>query len=305
MTQSYVRLASLPAARSALRELWRSGGTIGSVHSLGALHEGHGKVIELAAAENDHCVVTIYPNEAQLAPGSRYEYDVERDVAFAVARGATHVITPARGEMYGDSYRTFLDQGECHRRLDATVVPFLFRGMITMCIRWMNFVRPTRAYWGLKDLGQALLVRRAVEDLLLDCEVREVPCVRYRSGIPISSRLMRLDRESLAEVAEVYRALKKGLAVAASGETAASAVRRATEEHLGSVPLRRFRVHYVKLVDAVDFADLDELRFPFILHCAVTNGAINHFDGLLVRRPEDLGGTDVLWLDETYPGEGG
>lgn len=292
---------SLDDARTALRSLWRSRDSIGSVHSLGALHEGHGRVIALAAQENDHCVVTIYPNEAQLAPGTRYEYDPDADIRFAVDHGATHIIAPRRGSMYPSDFLTFLDQGECWQRLDGTVLPLLFRGMITMCIRWMAFVRPTRAYWGLKDIGQTLLVTRAARDLMLDTEIREVPCVRYASGVPISSRLMSLDRDSLKELAGVYRALRAGLAAVIAGETQAEQVRQIVLDGLAAVPLKNFQPHYVKLASASDLSEPTDVRLPFVLHCALTNGTINHFDGFLVRNSAELTDPRTIWLEAEWP----
>ena len=118
-----LHLPSLAAAREPLRQLWASGGAIGSVHTLGALHEGHARVIEMAANENDHVVVTVYPNKAQLAPGTRYRYDLERDVAFAFQHGATHVVSSDDAEMYPPDYVTVLDQGERTSRIDGTVLP--------------------------------------------------------------------------------------------------------------------------------------------------------------------------------------
>ncbi len=297
-----LHLPSLAAAREPLRQLWASGGAIGSVHTLGALHEGHARVIEMAANENDHVVVTVYPNKAQLAPGTRYRYDLERDVAFAFQHGATHVVSSDDAEMYPPDYVTVLDQGERTSRIDGTVLPYLFRGMVTMCLRWILFVRPHRTYWGMKDIGQLLLVRRAVADLLFETEVREVPCVRFRSGIPISSRLLRLDPSSLREVQQVYQALEAGRALALSGETSADAVRKRVYEVLDELPLSRFRPCYVKLADPHDFAELDDVRLPFILTSAVTNEQIFHFDSLLLRTADDLRhGAPVLWLDDEWP----
>ena len=171
-----------------------------------------------------------------------------------------------------------------------------------MCLRWILFVRPHRTYWGMKDIGQLLLVRRAVADLLFETEVREVPCVRFRSGIPISSRLLRLDPSSLREVQQVYQALEAGRALALSGETSADAVRKRVYEVLDELPLSRFRPCYVKLADPHDFAELDDVRLPFILTSAVTNEQIFHFDSLLLRTADDLRhGAPVLWLDDEWP----
>jgi pantoate--beta-alanine ligase len=299
-----VVVGQLEEARAHLRRMWASGEQIGSVHTLGALHEGHARVIETAAAENETVVVTIYPNKAQLAPGTVYRYDAERDADFAFGHGATHVFAPDSEQMYPPHYRTFLDQGECYQRLDGTVVPFLFRGMITMSVRWISLVRPTRTYWGLKDIGQTLLVRRAVEDLFIDTTVREVPCVRQPDGVPVSSRLFGKPAEALAEVARVYQALVAGRETLRGGERRAVAVIAAMRAVLHSPPLQIFRECYVKIAEPLDFTEPDEVTLPCILHIVVTDGAINHFDGLLLRCTDDVRtGPPMCWLDVPVTGE--
>ncbi len=295
-----IHLRSLAEARPVLREHRKSGRTLGGVNTLGALHEGHRRVIRLAAEENDDVVVTIYPNRAQFAPGTQYKYDLERDVAFAFASGATHVISSRDDEMYPSDHGTFLDQGDRTQRLDGTVVPFLFRGMVTMCIRWINFVRPDRTYWGLKDIGQALLVRRAVIDLLIDTQVREVPCIRFTSGIPISSRLLDLDRDSLLEVASVYRALEAARMMVAAGERSTAAVLAGARDALR---LERFQLRSAKIAEAAEFTEPGVIPDgPFILQLVVNNGTINHFDGLLLRSGDDIcNGPATIWLDTEWP----
>jgi pantoate--beta-alanine ligase len=293
-----VIVRDLDEARRQLRLLWASGTEIGSVHTLGALHAGHARVIETAAAENQAVVVTIYPNKAQLTPGTTYRYNLERDAELAFRHGATHVFAPSGDEVYPAHYRTFLDQGECYQRLDGTVVPFLFRGMITMSVRWISFVRPTRTYWGLKDIGQTLLVRRAVEDLFIDTTIRQVPCVRRPDGVPISSRLSGRSASDLAEVARVYEALDAGRRLLAAGERRSSAVIAAMRSVLHSPPLETFRECYVKVAEPQDFSEPDAVTLPCILHIVVTDGTINHFDGLLLRSHDDLQqGPPMWWLE--------
>ena len=179
---------SLADARKGLKELHKQGKTIGSIHTLGALHIGHAQLIELSAKENECTVISIYPNVAQLAPGSKYEYDIDKDCKFAEEHGATHIICPKTEEIYPDDFRTYLDQGECYQRLNGVAVPYLFKGMITMSVRWILFTRPTRTYWGSKDIGQVILVERALKDLFQDdIIVREVPTVRYKSCLLYTS----------------------------------------------------------------------------------------------------------------------
>lgn len=56
---SVVIWKSLKEAKDGLKELHKEDKTIGSIHTLGALHVGHGKLIELSSQENDYTVVSI------------------------------------------------------------------------------------------------------------------------------------------------------------------------------------------------------------------------------------------------------
>ncbi len=270
---------------------------MGSVHTLGALHAGHETCIRLAAQENDAVFVSIYPNKSQLKPGTTYRYDVDADLAAAEAAGATHAIAPADEEMFPDNHRTFLEQGPCYGRMDGSLVPFLFRGMITMSFRWVNLLRPTRAYWGMKDIGQTLLVERAIADFNVPSSVRRVPCVRYRNGIPISSRLAALDSASLNDIAAFNMALHTGLTARRDGMRNTNDVVALMRQEYEAASNGIFSIAYLNGFLPSDFTIPERLDLPFILHGAVTNGEINHFDGILVENETVLrAGPETIWI---------
>jgi pantoate--beta-alanine ligase len=293
-----IHLRSVAEARPVLRDLQRSGDTVGSIHTLGALHHAHGELIQRSAADNDHTIVTIYPNKIQLFPGSVYEYDLDEDVAFAEKCGATVVISSTDAEMYPREYATFLDQGDRARRLNSSVFDYASRGQVTGAIRWISLCRPTVSYFGMKDIEQSLLVRRAVADLMIDCEIRHVPCVRSRAtGIPISSRLRFLPHDRLAEVGAVYHVLQEARLAVASGVNNCDSIAALIQERL-AVSLRTFTVIYVAVVDGEDFAPLASPRLPFVLHCAITDGSLTHFDGLYISTEHELHHSpDMVWVD--------
>jgi pantoate--beta-alanine ligase len=273
--------------------------SIGSVHTLGALHEGHGRLIRIASEENEIVIVTVYPNKIQLFPGSIYNYSIEEDCELAARFGATHVIASSDQEMYPEEYRTLLDQGDAYRRLNSSVFPFATRGQVTGAVRWMILTQPTNSYYGMKDIEQALMVRRAAEDLFLPTNIRFVPCIRHRNGVPISSRLRRVSAEGRVELAAVYEALEKGRSAASMGERDVSTVVRLMAEHLHQ-NVRNFRVIYITVVDTESFAPLQTpLELPFILHIAVQNDDVTHFDGLCLWTVDDLeSGPETIWLDD-------
>ena len=294
---------SLKEAKEGLNKLHKEGKTIGSIHTLGALHIGHGKLIEMSSRENDCTVISIYPNIAQLAPGSKYEYDIEKDCKFAEEHGATHIICPKTEEIYPEDFRTYLDQGECYKRLNGTAQPYLFKGMITMSVRWILFTRPTRTYWGLKDIGQTILVERALKDLFQDdIIVREVPCVRYRSGIAISSRLMNQPKNKIKEFRRLNEACEKARKALLNGETNANEIKDIIRNEITREPLKYFSIEYIKVAKPLDFTEPEQITLPIIFHVDLTDGKKMYFDGLFIRNEEELkNGPPVIWLDEEYP----
>lgn len=294
---------SLKEAKEGLNKLHKEGKTIGSIHTLGALHIGHGKLIEMSSKENDCTVISIYPNIAQLAPGSKYEYDIEKDCKFAEEHGATHIICPKTEEIYPEDFRTYLDQGECYKRLNGTAQPYLFKGMITMSVRWILFTRPTRTYWGLKDIGQTILVERALKDLFQDdIIVREVPCVRYKSGIAISSRLMNQPENKIKEFRRLNEACEKARKALLNGETNANKIKDIIRNEITREPLKYFSIEYIKVAKPLDFTEPEEITLPIIFHVDLTDGKKMYFDGLFIRNEDELrNGPPVIWLDEEYP----
>jgi len=290
-------LHSVAEARPFPRDLWRSGQTIGSVHTLGALHAAHGELIKRSALENEQTIVTVYPNRIQLFPGAVYRYDLDDDIALAEQHGSTVVIASADEEMYPPAYATYIDQGERATRLNSSVFDYASRGQVTGAVRWISLCRPTASYFGMKDIEQSLLVQRAVDDLLIDCDIRHVPCVRDReTGVPVSSRLRFLPLERLQEVGEVYRALELGRRMAAAGEKDPEPILRSLRAYLDQV-LTTFEVVYLTIVDAERFAPVDRVEVPFVIHCAITDGTLSHFDGLCIRDQHDLDhAPEVIWL---------
>lgn len=293
-----VYLASVTEARPYLRELWRSGQTVGSVHTLGALHAAHGELIKRSAAENDQTIVTVYPNKIQLFPGSIYQHDLNADTALAERCGATIVISSEDAEMYPPDYATYIDQGARAQRLNSSVFDYASRGQVTGAIRWISLCRPTVSYFGMKDIEQSLLIQRAVRDLLIDCDIRHVPCVRVRdTGVPVSSRLRFLPPERLQEVGAVYHALNTGRAAIRAGETHHDKVIGAVRDHLEDA-LTTFRLVYLTVVDTEEFTPQERVELPFILHCAITDDTLTHFDGLCIRTYQELESSpEVIWLD--------
>jgi len=203
-----IRLGDLAEWRAARRAL---PGTVGFVPTMGALHPGHASLIERSVAECDHTVLSIYVNPTQFnnaADLDHYPRTLENDLAMAREFGVDTVLTPDYASLYPDGYRYRVDENQFSGTLCGAHRPGHFTGVLTVVMKLLNLVRPTRAYFGEKDYQQYLLIRDMCEAFFMDVEI--VPCatVREPDGLALSSRNMLLDAAGRARAPEFARLLR-------------------------------------------------------------------------------------------------
>jgi pantoate--beta-alanine ligase len=193
-----------------VREALRGAGGVGLVPTMGAFHDGHLALFAAARAENDVVVASLFVNPAQFGPGEdfdRYPRDQQRDEELAEKAGVDFLFTPSVDELYPEGYQTWVDVEDLARGLEGEFRPGHFRGVATVCLKLFNIVRPQRAYFGQKDAQQAAVVKRLIEDLNLELEIRVLPTVRDPDGLAVSSRNAYLSPEERERALALSRAL--------------------------------------------------------------------------------------------------
>ncbi len=189
-------------------------GTVGFVPTMGALHEGHGSLMERSVAENDFTVLSIYLNPTQFnnpADLDCYPKTLDRDLKLACRLGVDFVITPTFNEMYADDYRYQVDENRLSGELCGEHRPGHFTGVLTVVMKLLNLVRPDRAYFGEKDFQQYLLIRDMCEAFFMDVAI--VPCatVREADGLAMSSRNENLDEIGRAKAGLLNTLIRSSL----------------------------------------------------------------------------------------------
>jgi pantoate--beta-alanine ligase len=183
----------------------------GFVPTLGGLHDGHRSLIERSLADNSITAVSVFLNPAQFdqqADLEAYPAVLEQDLQRLDAWGVDHVLLPTAEAIYPDAYRYRVTENNLSRRFCGAHRPGHFDGVLTVVLRLLNLVRPSRAYFGEKDWQQLALVRGMVEAFFLDVEIVACPVVREASGLALSSRNARLDDEQRALAPELVRSLR-------------------------------------------------------------------------------------------------
>ncbi|HAT1548990.1 pantoate--beta-alanine ligase [Corynebacterium striatum] len=188
--------------------------SVGLVPTMGALHAGHGSLIEAAREANDVVVVSVFVNPLQFSDLGEcddfrnYPRNVEADAAFVESLGADAVFAPSVEEMYpSGTPLAWVRTGAMGEVLEGASRPGHFDGVATVVSKLFNLVRPTRAYFGQKDAQQVAVLRRMVADLDFPVELVAAPIVRAADGLAESSRNQRLNDAERTQALALSRTL--------------------------------------------------------------------------------------------------
>ncbi|MEO0020092.1 MAG: pantoate--beta-alanine ligase [candidate division WOR-3 bacterium] len=265
-------------------EQLRSEGRVGFVPTMGALHQGHLKLMEVARERCDRLVVSIFVNPIQFGPKEDYRFyprDLQRDLRLVKQVGADVVFYPDVKEMYPKGYATYVEVEGLTRYLCGRSRPGHFRGVTTVVAKLFNIVKPHLAVFGQKDAQQAFVIKRMVKDLNYDIEVLVVPTVREKDGLAMSSRNVYLNSKEREEAPVLYRALKLAEGLIRNGERDAKRVKGAMrslirEESEG-------RIDYIEIVDTNRLEPVKKLKGEVLIALAVYFGKARLIDNIIVK----------------------
>ncbi len=273
-------LESLSELRS-----WRRGldsDDLGFVPTMGALHEGHDRLVERAVEESSHTIVSIFVNPKQFGAGE--DFDVyprtrEADRKRLAGLGVDAVWFGRTEELYPAQFATQVELPSLSTTLCGPTRPGHFAGVALIVLKLFNLVQPRRAYFGRKDYQQLVMVDRMVRDLNLDIEIRSLGIVREEDGLALSSRNRRLTAGGREVASVLFLSLSQARELYTNGCREAAkivleAVHRLREE-------RRIKIEYVELVDA---QTLEELRLtidrPAVLAAAIWIDRVRLIDNI-------------------------
>ena len=278
-TELITTIAQVRERRAATR---LDGKSIGCVPTMGALHAGHGALIERARAESDVVLVTIFVNPIQFdrkEDYERYTRALASDMAYCDSRGVDIVFAPSAEEMYPEPTSTFVDT-ELGNHLCGAFRPGHFRGVATVVAKLFNIVQPDNAYFGEKDAQQLTILQQMVKDLNFAVRIVPVATVREPDGLALSSRNVRLTPAKRRVAPLLFTALTKGQSAILAGERDSRKVKSVMLNVLESAA--EFRVEYMEVVDAAGMQPVDTISGDVRLAGAAWLGSTRLIDNVLV-----------------------
>lgn len=238
---------------------WRLGGErVALVPTMGALHDGHMKLVEMARRGADRVVVSVFVNPKQFGPSEdygAYPRDLERDCRTIEAAGGDLVYAPSAAVMYPRGFATTVSvEGPASVGLEDKFRPSHFAGVTTVVAKLLMQAQPDVALFGRKDYQQLKVIERMVADLDLPIEIVPVYIVRDRDGLALSSRNAYLDSGERARAPALYEALKASARAIEQGAPVAASVAAARR----AMDAAGFAIDYVEARRADDLLPLKD-----------------------------------------------
>jgi len=180
---------------------------LGFVPTMGNLHEGHIELLRRALQEFDNVVVSIFVNPKQFGPNEDFnkyprtlEQDVlriEKELKNYPQKKVTIFAPDSSEEVFDKDNKTKVEVMGLSEILEGAIRPGHFAGVTTVVYQLFKLVNPKKAYFGLKDYQQLIIIQKMVEDLKIPVTIVPVPIVRSDSGLALSSRNQYLTKEQL------------------------------------------------------------------------------------------------------------
>ena len=257
------RIRTVDAMHEYAAHVRQAGERLALVPTMGALHDGHLALVREARERADRVVVSIFVNPTQFGPDEDYDdypRDLDGDEAKLRELGVDAVFAPAASEMYPHAEDedfpgplTWVTVDELTNSLCGAFRDGHFRGVTTVVAKLLNACNPHVAVFGTKDAQQLVVLRRMVEDLLMDVDIVGVETVREPDGLAASSR-----NKYLSEAERTQSTVETARTRVEAGEQDAGAVVEAMHDVLGQADLGE--VQYAEVVDATTLQPIDHIE---------------------------------------------
>jgi pantoate--beta-alanine ligase len=258
-------------------------GPVGFVPTMGYLHDGHLELVRRAKKDNPFAVVSIFVNPTQFAPNEdfkAYPRDIDRDLAMLDTVKTDIVFIPSAEEMYPGGYNSWVDLEGITSTLEGRSRPTHFRGVTTVCNKLFNIVRADSAYFGQKDVQQALVIQKMVADLNMNLKIIVVPTVREKDGLAMSSRNTYLTTEERPNAPVLYKSLQLASGMYEKGERDARKIIAAMKQLISSVPATK--IDYICISDINTLQDVDTIKGKVVVSMAVKLGKPRLIDNIVL-----------------------
>ena len=269
-----------------IAERFRCNGKIlAVVPTMGFLHRGHTRLIELALSRADIVITTIFVNPTQFAPNEdfhRYPRDFDHDTMLAADAGTDIIFFPDAAEMYPQKFYSKVEVERASKILEGAFRPAHFQGVTTVVAKLFHITKPHIAIFGQKDAQQAFLVRKMVIDLNFDIDIFIAPIVREKDGLALSSRNIYLSETERKNARLLYQSLQYASYRIHAGVKSVTELHAEMEDIIQSG--HPTQIDYIAFINPEKFEEVEILEPPdLLIALAVRFGGTRLIDNICIQ----------------------
>ncbi len=274
---------SIDSLQSYISSLKEEEKNIGFVPTMGALHEGHLSLIRDSKEENDITVCSIFVNPIQFNNPDdlkNYPRDFDKDAELLRNEECDIIFNPSVEEMYPEPSDESFDFGNLEKVMEGEFRPGHFKGVATVVKRLFEIVKPDRAYFGMKDYQQLVIIHQMTKDYNIPVEI--VPCsiVRENNSLAMSSRNQLLSEDERKQAEILYKTLK--FVKIRSGFAPVNDIRRHVDKQFRKT--KNMKLEYFDIVDMYTLKSLNSwAESNTVIACiAVWVGKVRLIDNIIL-----------------------
>ncbi len=225
---------------------------LGFIATMGALHEGHGALINKSKEENDKTCVSIFVNPTQFNNDKdfkTYPKRTDEDLSYCKSLGVDYVFIPELSQMYHKEETIKISEKVLTKNFEGLHRCGHFDGVLQIVMKLLNIISPTKAYFGEKDYQQLKIIEKMVREYFMNIDVVGVPTLRDSSGLALSSRNYNLSKNGLLNARQIAKVFLKTNSKKDFLKEAGSKLKL---EYYGSQWKRVLMAHYIEGIRLID-----------------------------------------------------
>ena len=273
---------------SELRNTLKARATIGSqsiclVPTMGNLHAGHIKLVEIAKQHSTCVVVSIFVNPLQFGQNEDLaSYPRTLDADCEKLKGLADIVfAPSAAEMYPEAQSMTITPPPIADSLCGASRPGHFAGVATVVLKLFNIVQPQIAVFGKKDFQQLFIIKQLVKQFNLPIEIVAGETVRENDGLALSSRNGYLSEKERAAASQLNQALQRVVQEVKGGKCAFDAIIKTATNALNA---EGWAVDYIAICDAHTLQPVQESDQNLVVLGAARLGKTRLIDNVEFNR---------------------
>ena len=247
------------------------------ITTMGNLHSGHLSLVKGAKEYNHKTIVTIFINPLQFGPNedfNKYPRTIESDIKKLEKIDCDYVFIPEDdfAKNLGIIKAPSISMELCGKNR-----PGHFDGVLTIINKIFSVILPTKAFFGLKDYQQFILIKEFAKINFPDIQIFGLPIIREKDGLAMSSRNNLLTKDERKVAPLIYESLtwiKKNINKLSNEDL----IKFSTE----NLKKNKFEIDYLGIYDISNLKEINNFKESALIAVAVKLGNVRLIDNIII-----------------------